>query len=69
MPLVWLKAVCGPDDDGPPGITVSAREIERLTGFRFFGNVPEEVAEALRDHRDEVEVPIRERKRRKGAGD
>jgi endonuclease G len=35
----------------------TAREVEKLTGFRFFRNVPTDVAEALRDHRDEVRVP------------
>jgi endonuclease G len=36
----------------------TAREVERLTGYTFFRNVPREVAEALRDHRDEVEVEV-----------
>ncbi len=35
----------------------STRQIERLTGDRFFSNVPEEVAEALRDHVDDVDIP------------
>jgi endonuclease G len=35
---------------------VTARAIERRTGLRFFQGMPEEVAEALRDHLDEVEV-------------
>jgi endonuclease G len=35
---------------------VTARAIEKRTGLRFFRDVPEEVAEALRDHRDEVEI-------------
>jgi endonuclease G len=36
----------------------TARKVEKLTGCRFFRNVPEEVAEALRDHLDEVEVKV-----------
>jgi endonuclease G len=36
----------------------TARKVEKLTGYRFFRNVPEEVAEALRDHLDEVEVKV-----------
>jgi endonuclease G len=43
----------------------TAREVEKLTGFHFFQNVQEEVAEALRDHRDEVTVRVKERKRKK----
>jgi endonuclease G len=35
---------------------VTARAIEKRTGLRFFGGVPEDVAEALRDHLDEVEI-------------
>jgi endonuclease G, mitochondrial len=34
----------------------TARQVEKRTGFTFFRNVPREVAEALRDHRDEVEI-------------
>jgi endonuclease G len=47
----------------------TAREVEKLTGLRFFQNVPDEVAEALRDHRDEVEVRVKERKRKKKGGE
>ena len=36
----------------------TAREVERRTGYTFFRSVPQEVAEALRDHRDEVEVRV-----------
>jgi endonuclease G len=36
----------------------TARKVEALTGNRFFRDVPEEVAEALRDHLDDVEVPV-----------
>jgi endonuclease G, mitochondrial len=35
----------------------SARKIEELTGYRFFRDVPENVAAALRDHVDEVDIP------------
>jgi hypothetical protein len=30
--------------------------VEKLTGFHFFTSLPEELAEAMRDHLDEVEV-------------
>ena len=36
---------------------VSVGEIERLTGFQFFTNVPEPVANALRERVDTVSVP------------
>jgi DNA/RNA endonuclease G (NUC1) len=36
----------------------TAREVEKRTGYNFFRGVPREVAEALRDHRDEVEVRV-----------
>jgi endonuclease G len=36
----------------------TAREIERRTCYTFFRNVPQEVAEALRDHMDEVKVRV-----------
>jgi endonuclease G len=45
----------------------TARQIEKRTGFTFFRAVPEDVAEALRDHQDEVEVPAEHRRRREGA--
>jgi endonuclease G len=35
---------------------VTARAVEKRTGMRFFRGVPEDVAEALRDHLDEVEI-------------
>jgi endonuclease G len=52
-----------------PKYRTTAREVEKLTGFRFFRNVPEEVAEALRDHRDtvEVRVPVPKRPKKDGA--
>ena len=41
-----------------PKYRVTTREIEKLTGYRFFTALPEELAEALRDHRDEVKVRV-----------
>jgi endonuclease G len=38
----------------------SAREVEKLTGLRFFSAVPDDVAEALRGHIDDVEVRVGE---------
>jgi endonuclease G len=46
----------------------TARQVEKLTGFRFFRNVPTDVAEALRDHRDTVEVRVPTTKRPKKGG-
>jgi endonuclease G, mitochondrial len=37
---------------------VSVRQVERLTGYKFFPAVPEEVAAALKDRVDEVEVRV-----------
>jgi endonuclease G len=48
---------------------VTARDVEKLTGYRFFRNVPDEVAEALRDHRDEVVVRVKEGKGKKKGGE
>ena len=39
----------------------SAQAIEKLTGYRFFRNVPGSVATALRRHVDEVEVHVSSR--------
>jgi hypothetical protein len=36
---------------------VSTRAVEKLSGCRFFSTLPEELADALRDHVDEVEIP------------
>lgn len=36
----------------------SARKIEKLTGLTFFRNLPEELADALRDKVDDVEVHV-----------
>jgi len=41
----------------------SARHIEKLTGLRFFGTVPDDVAEALRAHVDDVAVRVPKSKR------
>jgi endonuclease G len=37
---------------------VSTRAVEKLTGYSFFSTLPKDVADALRDHVDEVEVPV-----------
>jgi endonuclease G, mitochondrial len=37
---------------------VSARAVEKLAGYTFFRNVPEEVAVALRDRVDDVEMRV-----------
>jgi endonuclease G len=42
--------------------------VEKLTKFRFFGNVPEEVAEALREHLETVEVRVPKSRRPKKGG-
>jgi endonuclease G len=44
---------------------VTARDVEKLTGFTFFRTVPAEVAEALRDHVDRVAVRVPKGKRPK----
>jgi endonuclease G len=41
-----------------PKYRVSTRAVEKLTGYRFFRNIPEDVAAALRDHVDRVEVRV-----------
>ena len=35
---------------------VATRDVERLTGYRFFSTLPDDLAEALRDHVDQVEI-------------
>src|SRR5262245_31013219 len=47
----------------------TAREVETLTKFRFFRNVPDEVSEALRDHLATVaaRVPVSRRPKKGGA--
>jgi endonuclease G len=46
----------------------SARKVEGLTGLRFFPAVPDDVAEALRDHVDDVDVRVTE-PRHEGRGE
>jgi endonuclease G, mitochondrial len=36
---------------------VSVRDVEKLTGYKFFPALREEVAEALRGHVDDVAIP------------
>jgi endonuclease G len=52
-----------------PKYRCTARDVEKLTRFRFFRDVPEEVAEALRDHKDtvEVRVPVPKHPKKSGA--
>jgi endonuclease G len=42
---------------------VRASQVEKLTGLKFFRALPEELADALRDHLDEVNVPVRQPRR------
>jgi endonuclease G, mitochondrial len=35
---------------------VTARRIEQFTGYAFFRNVPPDIAAALRDHLDDVQI-------------
>jgi endonuclease G len=44
----------------------STGKVEELTGYRFFRTVPAEVAEALRNHVDDVKVPTPHPRRRRG---
>jgi len=48
-----------------PNYRVSTRAVEKLTGFRFFASVPDDVADALRDHVDEISVPVARTRRSK----
>jgi endonuclease G, mitochondrial len=49
---------------------VKASKVEKLTGHRFFRNVPEEVASELRDHLDTVKVAVpKGKKGKKGQPD
>jgi endonuclease G len=50
-----------------PKYRVTTREVEKLTGYRFFTALPEELAEALRDHLDEVKVRVPPARRGKAA--
>jgi endonuclease G len=45
---------------------VSAREVEKLTGFRFFPAVPEEIATELKERVDDVEVRVSQPRRAGG---
>jgi endonuclease G len=47
----------------------TARAVEKLTGLRFFSAVPQEVADELRDHRDEVYVPAPKSQKKSGGGE
>jgi endonuclease G len=47
----------------------TARKVEKLTGFRFFRNVPAEVADELRDHLDTVKIRAPKGKGKKGGAD
>jgi endonuclease G len=44
---------------------VTAREIEKLTGLRFFPALPPELADALRDHLDKVDIPVPRTRKKK----
>ena len=37
---------------------VPAGRVEKLTGYTFFRNLPPDVAAALREHKDDVEVRV-----------
>jgi endonuclease G len=41
---------------------VAPRDVEKMTGYSFFRNVPEEMAQALREHVDDVEVAAPQRR-------
>ncbi len=43
----------------------TARKVEKLTGLKFFSALPQDLADALRDHLDEVEVRVPASKRPK----
>jgi endonuclease G len=45
---------------------VAPRDVEKLTGYTFFRNVDEEVAQALRGHVDDVDVAVPAPHRRGG---
>jgi hypothetical protein len=44
----------------------SARAVEKLTGLKFFSALPRDVADALLDHVDEVDVRVPREGRGKG---
>jgi endonuclease G len=68
----WVIAVVMPSDQSVgydwTRYRTTAREIERRTGYTFFRGVPSEVAEALRDHQDEVKVRVEQPRGRAGGG-
>jgi endonuclease G len=47
-----------------PKYRVTTRAVEKMSGYRFFTDVPEETAEALRDHVDDVKVSVSRPRRR-----
>jgi endonuclease G len=48
----------------------TARAVEKLTGLRFFSAVQDaELADALRDHLDEVYVPAPKSRKKAGKGE
>jgi endonuclease G len=48
---------------------VTAKDVEELTGFNFFGTVPEETRRVLVNHMDEVDIPVKTRKSKKKVED
>ncbi len=44
----------------------TARKVEKMTGLKFFSALPQDLAEALRDHLDEVDVRVPTPRRPKG---
>jgi hypothetical protein len=46
---------------------VSVKDVEKLTGFRFWPMIPAEVAEAIKSQVDDVRVRVSS-PRRRGAG-
>ncbi len=41
-----------------PRYRVSVRDVEKLTGYTFFPNLPQDVASAIKDRKDEVRVHV-----------
>jgi endonuclease G len=48
---------------------VSVAEVEKLTGFRFWPAIPEEVAQAIKSQVDDVRVRVSTPRRRGGSGE
>jgi endonuclease G len=44
---------------------VTTREVEKLTGLHFFSSLEPELADALRDHLDKVDVPVPRTRKKK----